>query len=150
MVVSVIALPQQASAAIDPACDKGSILGLPPWYKYLDVGPKDIKNSKGQSVGVDKCAIKGPLNDPSDEKSGLDWGKAGGKVGLAVVDILLRVGGMVAVAFVIYGGVRLTLSGGEPDKFKQAKDTVIHAMIGLVIVLVSTAAVNFVGSTLIK
>ena len=40
-------------AAVDPACDKSSaFLGMPLWYKYLDVGPKN----------GEPCEITGPLN----------------------------------------------------------------------------------------
>lgn len=133
----VVSFPSHASAAIAASCKTGSVFGsaFPAWYEYLDIGPKN----------GDKCAIIGPI-DPSTNQ--IDWARASGKIGLAVVDILLRIAGLVSVVFVIFGGIKLTISEGEPEKFKQAKETVFNALIGLVIVLSATAAVNFVGNTL--
>ena len=156
MVASLVALPRPVAAAVTGGCSSGSILGLPTWYEYLTVGPKSatdkdgniLKDKDGKTIIIDQCAITGPLNDPRDPKSGLDWGKAAPRIGLAVVDILLRLAGTVAVIFVIYGGIRLIISEGEPDNFKKAKESIFNALIGLLIVLVSTGAVNFVGNTL--
>ena len=125
---------QQASAAVAPGCDKGSsFLGFPTWYKYLDVGPKDS----------DPCAIIGPLKDGS-----LDFAKAAPRIGLAIVEILLRVAGMVAVGFIIYGGFRFLTSQGEPEAYKMAQKTVISALIGLVIAIMAVTIVSFVGGAL--
>lgn len=123
-------------AAVASGCDKSSsFLGLPTWYKYLDVGP----NKNG-----DPCAVQ----LPSDPKGNVDWALTGGRIGLAVIEILLRIAGVVSVAFVIYGGINLTLSEGDPEKAKQGRGTIINALIGLLIVILATAVVNFVGNTL--
>lgn len=130
-------VPRPVFATIAQGCNNSSaFLGLPPWYKYLDVGPK---------YG-DKCAVIGPV----DSRGQLDWALAGPRIGLAIVDILLRLAAVIAVVFVLYGGVRYILSQGEPDQTKKARGTVINAVIGLVITMLATAAVNFLGNTLIK
>jgi hypothetical protein len=129
------AVPMQiASAAVAAGCDKSpSFLGFPTWYKYLDVGPKD----------GDPCAITGPLKDGS-----LDFAKAAPRIGLAIVEILLRISGMVAVGFIIYGGFRFLTSQGEPEAYKMAQKTVISALIGLVIAIMAVTIVSFVGGAL--
>lgn len=126
------ALP--VSAAVDPKCDtSSSFLGFPTWYKYLDVGPK----------GDDPCAIIGPkLNE------GLDVAKAAPRIGLAIIEILLRVSGMVAVGFIIYGGFRYLTSQGEPEAYKMAQKTIINALIGLVIAILAVTIVSFIGGSL--
>jgi hypothetical protein len=125
-----------AYAAVDPACDKSSaFFGFPVWYKYLDVGLD--KN--------DPCAIKGPSND-----KGFDWSKAVPRIGLAVVEILLRIAGLVAVGFTIYGGFRYMTSQGEPENLKRAQGTIINALVGLVIAMLATGIVTFLGSILWK
>ncbi len=132
----LLAAPAPVYAAGVPGCNqKLFFLMLPTWYEYLDVGPK----------GNDPCAIK----IPADSNGVPDWGQAAGRIGLAVVDILLRIGGLVAVFAIIAGGIRLILSEGEPDKYKQAKGTIFNAIIGMIIVLIATALVNFIGKTLI-
>ncbi|HUP26585.1 MAG TPA: hypothetical protein VM124_03005 [Candidatus Limnocylindrales bacterium] len=137
LLIGGLSIPRQAEAAVAAGCNNSSsVLGLPTWYKYLDIGPK-----RG-----DKCAIIGPV----DSHGKLDWALAGGRIGLAIVDILLRLAAIVAVGFVIFGGFRYILSQGEPDNTRKARGTVLAAVIGLVITILATAAVNFVGNTLIK
>lgn len=44
---------------------------------------------------------------------------------------------MVAVIFLIYGGFRYITSGGNQDSATKGKDTVVHALIGIAIILFS-------------
>jgi hypothetical protein len=66
---------------------------------------------------------------------------------LAIAEILLRLSGLVAVGFIIYGGIKYILSQGEPDGVQQAQSTIINACIGLVIAIFSTAIVAYIGNT---
>lgn len=72
-----------------------------------------------------------------------------GAVVLAIVEILLRIGTLVAVAYVIYGGFMFLTSQGEPDKAAGARKTIINAIVGLVIALLATGIVAFLGRQLI-
>jgi len=69
---------------------------------------------------------------------------------LAIVDILLRIVGLVSVGFVIYGGFRYITSQGEPDATKKALATVVNALIGMAIAIFAVTIVSFMGSTLWK
>ena len=127
----------RASAAVDSACDGSThFLGFPTWYKYLDVTLVD-----------GRCEVTGPPT-PSDPTDPIDWKLASGRVALAVVEILLRIATLVSLGYVIYGGFRYITSQGEPDSTKSARQTIMNALIGLVIALLSTAIVAFVGSEL--
>lgn len=56
--------------------------------------------------------------------------------------------GIVAVCFIVYGGFMYTLSSGDAGKVKKAKDTLLYAIIGLVVVLFAFAITKFIaGST---
>lgn len=107
-------------AVVDPSCRK-SFFGIPPWYQYLEVRARDL------------CAprIEG-INDI--------W-----LIGLAFIEIVTRFAVLVAVAFVIYGGIKYSASRGNADKVENAKSTIIDAITGLVIAIVATAAVSFIG-----
>lgn len=99
---------------------------LPPWHKYL---PKD-----------DQCRID--LNNfsfPEDVTP----------IALAIVEILLRIGLFAAVGFVIYGGFMYMMSQGEPDKAANARKMIVNAVIGLVIGLLATGIVAFIGGRLL-
>lgn len=50
----------------------------------------------------------------------------------------------VAVIVIIIGGVQYMTSTGDAGKVKKAKDTILYAVIGLVIVALAAVIVNFV------
>lgn len=61
-----------------------------------------------------------------------------------VTNTLLLVIGIVAVIMLIVGGFRYVLSGGNEKNTAAAKDTILYAIIGIVVALLSYAIVNFV------
>ena len=61
-----------------------------------------------------------------------------------IVNTLLFVLGAVSVLTIIIAGIRYTTSQGEPGAVKIAKDTLLYAVIGLVVAIMSYAIVNFV------
>lgn len=65
-----------------------------------------------------------------------------------VTNTILYVVGIVAVIMLIVGGIRYVVSGGDSKKVTDAKNTVLYAIIGLVISLLAYAIVNFVMSAL--
>jgi len=56
--------------------------------------------------------------------------------------------GIVAVVFILYGGWLWMTSKGEPEKLRKAQQTIINAIIGLVLVLSSFAIAQFVLNSL--
>lgn len=44
----------------------------------------------------------------------------------------------------IYGGIRYTVSGGNAEAVKNAKNTILYAIVGIVVAVLAFAAVNFV------
>lgn len=61
-----------------------------------------------------------------------------------VVNIMLFVIGAVAVIMLIYGGVKYVISGGAQDKVAEAKNTILYAIVGIVVAILAFAVVNFV------
>lgn len=125
-----IVSPVPAMAATREACGRssGTFLGFPTWYKYLN--PEFVEAS-----GTRPAECKLTFNPPGDLA----------KVGLAVVEILLRVIALVAGGFVIVGGFKYLTSQGEPDRVNAAKQTILNALIGLTITIVSTAIVGLIA-----
>jgi len=64
---------------------------------------------------------------------------------LAIIEILLRVAALLAVFFVIYGGVLYATSQGSPEQTGKAKSTLINALIGLALAITAGAIVAFIG-----
>lgn len=61
-----------------------------------------------------------------------------------IVDVMLFLIGSISVIMLILGGVRYVLSGGEQAKVASAKDTILYAIIGVVVSILAYAVVNFV------
>ena len=61
---------------------------------------------------------------------------------------VVGVGGVVAAAFVVIGGWGYVTSAGDPNKLQKAKNTILYAIIGLVIVGLVEIITAFVASTI--
>jgi hypothetical protein len=65
-----------------------------------------------------------------------------------VVNILLFIIGAVAVIMLIFGGIRYTLSAGREKEVEAAKNTILYAIIGIVVAFLAYAVVNWVLTSL--
>ena len=99
-------------------CEK-KFLGLPSWYHYLNVNDQCMPKISG-------------IND--------FW-----LIGLAFIEILLRVAVLIGIAFVLYAGIKYSASRGNADKVESAKSTLIDALTGVAIAIVASAAVSFIA-----
>lgn len=61
-----------------------------------------------------------------------------------VVNVLLWVIGVLSIIMIIFGGIRYVISTGDSGKVKAAKDTIMYAIIGLIVAILSAVIVNFV------
>jgi len=61
-----------------------------------------------------------------------------------VINLLLLVIGMIAVIMIIIGGIRYVTSNGDQNQITGAKNTILYAVIGLVVAIMAFAIVNFV------
>ncbi|MDQ5943307.1 MAG: hypothetical protein QG675_75 [Patescibacteria group bacterium] len=61
-----------------------------------------------------------------------------------ITNTMLLVIGIVAVIMLIVGGFRYVLSNGNEKAISGAKDTILYAIIGIVVALLAYAIVNFV------
>ena len=71
----------------------------------------------------------------------------GGKVNTLltnIINIFSAVVGAVAVIMLIVGGFRYITSGGASDKVGSAKNTLVYAIVGLIIVALAQLVVHFV------
>jgi hypothetical protein len=66
----------------------------------------------------------------------------------AVINVLSVITGAAAVIMIIIGGFRYVTSGGNPETTKGARNTIIYAVIGIVVVAVSQLIVHFVLNTI--
>ncbi len=64
-----------------------------------------------------------------------------------VINTLLFIIGVISVLMIIYGGIQYSLSGTDQSKTTSAKNTIVYAVIGLIVALMAYAIVNFVLKT---
>jgi len=62
----------------------------------------------------------------------------------SIVNIISVIVGVVAVIMIIFGGFRYITSGGDSGKVGTAKNTILYALIGLIIVALAQFIVRFV------
>jgi magnesium-transporting ATPase (P-type) len=60
-----------------------------------------------------------------------------------IVNLLSAVVGIVAVIMIIFGGLRYITSGGNDSSVSGAKNTILYAIIGLIIVALAQVLVRF-------
>lgn len=66
------------------------------------------------------------------------------------ISIALFAAGFIAVGFIIYGGFQYILSSGDPSGIKKAKETIVNAVIGLVIAMLAFGIVNFLSGSFVS
>lgn len=63
-----------------------------------------------------------------------------------IVGFALQILGGIAVVIIVIGGIRYSSSNGDPSRVKAAKDTIMYAVIGLVVALLATGIVSLVNT----
>jgi len=67
-----------------------------------------------------------------------------GGIFTVIVNILLFVIGAIAVIMLIVGGIRYVVSGGDQAQVTAAKNTIMYAVVGIIIAILAYAIINFV------
>ncbi len=122
-------------ATATAACGKPQLFGiLVPWYQYLTL----VRDSTTNACDVANFTLLGGNGTNSSLLL----------IGFAIIDDLIRIAALVAVGYVIYGGIQYVTSEGSPDKTSKAQQTVFNALIGLVVAVLAASIVTFIGNSL--
>ena len=100
----------------------------------------DIQNCLSQGTGLD---ASGSGNDCTPASTSTSTDKINGII-KTVINVFSIVVGVVAVIMIIIGGFRYITSGGDSSNVSGAKNTIIYAIIGLVVVALAQFIVQFV------
>lgn len=65
-----------------------------------------------------------------------------------VVNFIFGLAGALALLFVVIGGLKYVLSQGDSNAVGQAKNTIIYALVGLVVTVIAYSIVKFAVSSL--
>lgn len=61
-----------------------------------------------------------------------------------ILNLTFGIAGAIALLVITIAGFKYVLSHGDPNLISQAKETIIYAMVGLVICIAAIGIVNFV------
>ena len=65
-----------------------------------------------------------------------------------VISVILGLLGAIALLVFIYAGITLMISGGNPEKVKKARNTLVWAIVGLALIFGSYGILNFIFEAL--
>ena len=112
------------------------------------VASTSLASSKGSACrGIGGTWELKDASKPSEGyhcKNGDGGGKSLTETIKTIIDTLLFITGMVAVIMIVIGGLRYVTSNGDSNQASQAKNTILYAVIGLVVAIMAYAIVNFV------
>ncbi len=129
--LTVLTAPPALTLAEECDYPNDTFIGIPAWYKYL---PGDDSGGR--------CSPK--LSD-GDEGETI---QAALPIGIAILEAILVIATYVAVAMFFWSGFNFINSEGNPEKVAGARKTAVNAVIGFVIVLISSQVVAFIGRTI--
>lgn len=103
------------------------------------------------------AAFEKGLNDGANSAQGKDqqgdaaslFGDGSGQGGIfrTITNVLLFLIGAISVIMLIIGGIRYVVSGGDSTAVQNAKNTILYAIVGVVVAILAYAVVNFVISS---
>lgn len=108
----------------------------------------------GVGLTQDVVAKKGDFNpickDPDIDantkaSAGCKENRKIGNIAVDVINVAIGVVAVVAVATIIMAGQRMITSSGDPNLFKQAKQMVVYAVVGLVVAILAFAIVSVIS-----
>lgn len=98
--------------------------------------------SKGITGGME-CTGQGTQTDEDGNVTPAE-NRDIGSIFKTITDALLFIVGAVAVIMLIFGGFRYVTSGGDAQAVTSAKNTILYAVIGIVVALLAFAVLDFV------
>lgn len=103
------------------------------------------------AVHAQECNVSGGIDagancaKPTGAQSNL-FGEGG--IFQTITNILLFLIGAISVIMLIIGGIRYVVSGGDQGAITSAKNTILYAIVGIVVAFLAFAAVSFVTQQL--
>ncbi|MCL2445100.1 pilin, partial [Candidatus Saccharibacteria bacterium] len=89
------------------------------------------------------CRETNPLPGSGDEYTNPDSPTVQNYI-QPILNMFYFVIGFLAVFFIVFGGVKYIMSSGDPGKIATAKNTILYAVIGLIVSLSAFAITQFV------
>ena len=66
----------------------------------------------------------------------------------SAIKLLMTLLGGLAVIFIIAGAIQMVLSTGDPGRIKRSRDTILYAVISLIVAISAYAIVTFIATSI--
>lgn len=110
-----------------PTCSStSSFFSFPTWYEYLQCTTTTNGNQIPTIGGISDIWL----------------------IVLAIINIMLTAAALIAVFFIIYGGIKYITSQANPEQTNKARNVVLSAVVGLVICIVADVVVSFIAGSI--
>lgn len=114
-----------------------AMFGLISFGQHAYASPFDpfAKTCDADTAGAAGCpqgpTIENPITGPNGILS-------------KVSNIIAAVGGVIAVAMIVFGGLQIILSGGESQKVANGRNIIIYSAVGIVVIIMARVIISFV------
>lgn len=98
----------------------------------------------GDNLSIREGVDSSKSNDQATCLFGTEDNCSGEGVFKTITDVMLFIIGAVSVIMLIIGGIRYVVSGGDSTAVQNAKNTILYAIVGVVVALLAYAVINFV------
>jgi len=151
-----LSLKKMASLMLVPALmlvlGAGGIIGAPAYAAKGDTCTTSdgkagvIVDDAGTCKSCDVAeGISGALSEACSKGKGQSGQLFGtGGIVTTIINAMLFIVGILCVVMIIFGGIRYTTSTGDKGRVDAAKNTIIYAVVGLIVAIVAYALVNWV------
>lgn len=97
-------------------------------------------------VGVSAQALQRGINHGKGDGVPTELFDFSGKGGIfsQIINIMLFLVGVLSVIMLIWGGLRYVISRGDSKAVEAAKNTILYAIVGLIVAIMAYAIVRFV------
>lgn len=86
------------------------------------------------------------IQAPSEiEKISQNVGPFGENIIRTTIQLLILFAIILALFFLIWGGIQWVTSGGDKEKLAKAQHTIIYVIVGLIIIFLSFLIINLIG-----
>ena len=103
------------------------------------VAPAILPNNNQVAYADAKTQIQSGL-----KAAGGDTKDTSGTLITSVINVMLFIIGVLSVIMIVYGGILYVISAGDSGRVSKAKNTIMYAIVGLIVALLAYAIVNFV------
>lgn len=67
-----------------------------------------------------------------------------------ITDVMLFLVGAISVIMLIVGGIRYVVSGGDQGAVQSAKNTILYAIVGIIVAILAYAIVSFITGSFVE